>query len=449
MRILIGSFLFLLPLHAFLVTLLKCKYWLDVSFLRFWKELIILGLLITVFIEQLIKNKYSLSTIYKGNYLLGTITAFTFSSLVYLWFPFFELRAASVLWFRYDVIFLLALVVGLYIAKGKENISFYIRTLCISTFGILSIFLPWYLFGDISALAASFGYSAEVSTYTANSCISFAQWVEGQYRFQGTFGGPIRFSVFLTIVYCLFSGYILSRTNIQANHKYALLGVFALLVIPSIFFSYSKTSLLGFLFALWVFVYLSRRFVYGKKISKRFIQWLSGAIFLPLIAVAVFKAELFLHLWAVINRWDNLSKSVEMFFYNPIGYGLGIAGPASQIGNSIESAGSWQIATSNTSVVHKFLPENWYVQILLEQWIVGFSLFISILLIIGYTLWKKVRKQKDYLGVGILTAFLALCFMANFTHAFEEAATSYSLFLIIGIYISSDILKQKWKNTQN
>lgn len=59
-----------------------------------------------------------------------------------------------------------------------------------------------------------------------------------------------------------------------------------------------------------------------------------------------------------------------MFFYNPIGYGLGIAGPASQIGNSIESAGSWQIATSTTNTVHKFLPENWYVQILLEQGIV-------------------------------------------------------------------------------
>jgi hypothetical protein len=62
--------------------------------------------------------------------------------------------------------------------------------------------------------------------------------------------------------------------------------------------------------------------------------------------------------------------------------------------------------------------------------------------IIGYKLWEKVKKQKDYLGIGIFTAFLALCFMANFTHAFEEAATSYTLFLIIGIYLAVDSNKK-------
>jgi len=443
MRILVWSFLFLIPFHAFIITLLKCKYLIDVDFLRFWKELVILGLFVSIFIDQLIKNKYSLSSIYKGNYLLGTITAFTISSLVYLWFPFFELKAASILWFRYDVVFLFALVVGLYIWNGKENLRFYIRTLCIATLGITWIFLPWYLFGDISTLASSFWYSAEVSKYTANTCISFAQWVEGQYRFQGTFGWPIRFSVFLTIVYCLFSGYILSAKKIPEKKKYILIGLFWILIIPAIFFSYSKTSILGVVFAMWVFIYLVRKFIYGKKITTNFLQYLSIALLLPIIGISIFKAELFLHLWAIINRLDNLSKSIEMFFYNPIGYGLGIAGPASQIGNSIESAGNWQIATSTTTVVHKFLPENWYVQILLEQWIVGFSLFISVLLIIGFKLWEKVKKEKDYMGIGILTAFLALCFMANFTHAFEEAATSYSLFLIIGIYLSQDIVKKK------
>jgi len=85
------------------------------------------------------------------------------------------------------------------------------------------------------------------------------------------------------------------------------------------------------------------------------------------VLVALFKWELFLHLGAIINRLENLSKAWEMFFYNPFGYGLGIAGPASQIGNSIESAGSWQVAAASVLRVHKFLPENWYVQILLEQ----------------------------------------------------------------------------------
>ena len=442
MRLLIWAFIFLLPLHAFFITLLKCKYGVDTNFIRFWKELVILWLFILVAVTTLRRYKFSLPDIYKWNYLLWTITAFSISSIIYIWFPFFEFRVSALLWFRYDVVFLIALVVWLYLLDIQKHLRFYIRTACISTFGILVIFLPWYLFGDISALASSFWYSSEVSSYTANSCISFAQWVEWQYRFQWTFGWPIRFSVFLTIIYCLFAGYILSHTSFSQKQKYLFLWGFGSLVVPAIFFSYSKTSLLGFVFCVGVFIYLTRKYIYNKKISQKFLQNLGLITLLPIVFVSIFKAELFLHLGAIINRIDNLSKSVEMFFYNPIWYGLGIAGPASQIGNSIESAGTWQIATSTPASVHRFLPENWYVQILLEQWLVWFFLFVSIIVIIGYKLWEKVKKQKDYLGIGIFTAFLALCFMANFTHAFEEAATSYTLFLIIGIYLAVDSNKK-------
>lgn len=132
-----------------------------------------------------------------------------------------------------------------------------------------------------------------------------------------------------------------------------------------------------------------------------------------------------------------------MFFYNPIGYGLGIAGPASQIGNSIESAGSWQIATSTTQKVHTFLPENWYVQILLEQGIIGFALFTSLVLIIAFRLVDLVKRSRSYLNIGIASAYFALCFMALFTHAFEEAATSYILFLFIGIVLADSIAREK------
>lgn len=146
MRIVLGFFFFIIPLHAFLVTLFKCKYGFDVDFTRFWKELIIMGLFIIVCFTELSRNHYSLKKIYKDNYLLGTITAFTFCSLFYMWFPFMEIKMASILGFRYDVVFLLALVVGLYLYNGKKDMTFYMKTLFISTFGILIVFLPWYIF---------------------------------------------------------------------------------------------------------------------------------------------------------------------------------------------------------------------------------------------------------------------------------------------------------------
>jgi hypothetical protein len=162
-------------------------------------------------------------------------------------------------------------------------------------------------------------------------------------------------------------GWILGVSEWSRQKKILAVSLFGAFLIPSIFLSYSKTSILGLLFALSVFSFLTYKYIYRKKITQRFYGILAGIFFTPIILIAIFKWELFLHLGSVLNRVDNLSKSVEMFFYNPFGYGLGIAGPASQIGNSIESAGSWEIAATTTYKVHKFLPENWYVQIFLEQ----------------------------------------------------------------------------------
>jgi hypothetical protein len=54
-----------------------------------------------------------------------------------------------------------------------------------------------------------------------------------------------------------------------------------------------------------------------------------------------------------------------------------------------------------------------------------------------------VQEKKDFLSVGIATAYFSLCFMALFTHAFEEAASSYILFLFIGIVLAESMYKEK------
>lgn len=444
MRNIIAIFIFLLPLHAFLVTIFKCKFGIDTNILRFWKELAILVLLLFTFFRVYSHNNWSLKEIYKNNTLLSITTAFIVCSIIYIFFPFFELKAASVLGFRYDAFFLLAMIIWLYCGLIGD-LRFFMRTLFISAFGIIAFFLPWYLFGDISNMAHIFGYSGEVSTYSANSCISFSQNVNGQHRFQWTFWGPIRFSVFLTVVWSLFSGWILSSDRFSSKQKKGLMGWFLSLILISIFFSYSKTSILGAFFTLSIFILLTYKYIYRKKITRKFYYSIWALFTTPVILVAIFKWELFLHLGAIINRLDNLKTSLEMFFYNPIGYGLGIAWPASQIWNSIESAGSWQVATASVLTVHKFLPENWYVQITLEQWIVGISLFISVLLVIGIRLVRRIKKHRDFLSVWIASAFFALCFMSLFTHAFEEAATSYILFFFIGIVLTESMTEERVK----
>ena len=137
--------------------------------------------------------------------------------------------------------------------------------------------------------------------------------------------------------------------------------------------------------------------------------------------------------------------SVEMFLYNPIGYGLGIAGPASWVWNSIESAGWTDIAIASTAITLRFLPENWYVQILLEQWVIWLGIFMWVVIIIGLKLYTIVKRQRDFLSIWFFSSYVTLLFMANFTHAFEESATSYIFFLLIWAYIAQNNLIKRHK----
>ncbi len=443
-KIVLWVLLFMLPLHAFLVTVLKCKFSIDTDILRFWKEGLILFLLIVTFFTQYKKNSWSLSKLYHKNTLLGLTTAFIICSALYMYFPFFELKAASVLGFRYDVFFLFALLIGLYLPNGEQDIRFYMKTLFLSTFGILIIFLPWFLFGNIESTVDLFWYGSQASTYTANACLSFAQNVEGGHaRFQATFGWPIRMSVFFTLVWSLFMGYILSATRFFQKQKYMMITIFWVLLLTAIVFSYSKTSMLWVVFAACMFSYFSYSYIYRKKITRKMYAIWAAILALPIVWVMALKWEMFLHLGSMVNRLENLGRSAEMFFYNPMGYGLGIAGPASQIGKSIESAGWTILATSNVLTIHRFLPENWYVQILLEQGIIGFSIFVGLIIFIGYRLVERIKLHRDFVSVGIATAYFALCFMALFTHAFEEAASSYMLFFFIGIILHESMIQER------
>lgn len=438
MKYLIQIFIFLLPFHAILVTYLSCKIWINTDILRFWKEIIVIFLLFVVAIKVLINNKFNFKEIYKNNYLLWTVTAFSISSFIYIFFPAFDIKISWLLWFKYDVFFLFALLIWVYLSTIKENFSLILKTLFASIWIILVIFLPWFAFWDISKMAEFFGYSTQVSTYSAWSCIAFAQNVTGGiHRFQATFWDPIRFSVFLVVFYFIYMWYILHEFIHNKTKLLILLIIPSIFVLFSIFLAFTKTSMLWLAFWSILFIYLIRKIKFWKQISKKFI-WIWASFFsVVLIFLLYVKRDLFLHPEAILGRVQNLVSSINMFFYNPFGYWLWIAWPASQLWTS-ES----EILSESA---RKFLPENWYVQILLEQSIIWLALFLSILFIIWNNLWKIMKRKKDFLSIWIFTSFISILFMWNFTHVFEEAATSYILFLIIWAYIVKECRDFKYK----
>ena len=431
MRYLVQIFIFLLPLHAILVTYLSCKVWVNTDILRFWKEIIIIFLLLVVSLKVLLNHKFNLKEIYKNNYLLWTITAFSISSFIYIFFPYFDVKISWFLGFKYDVFFLFAIVIWVYLSSIKENFDVILKTLFASIWIILVIFLPWFLFWDISKMAEFFGYSTQVSTYNAWWCIAFAQNVTGwHHRFQWTFWDPIRFSVFLVVFYFIYLWYAIHENLNNKRNLILFTLIPSILVLSSIFFAFTKTSILWFLFWSLLFIYLVRKVKYSKDISKKQAVWWLSIIWIILVFILYVKRNLFLHPEAILWRVENLITSINMFFRNPFWYWLWIAWPASQLWTSENEV----LASS----ARKFLPENWYVQILLEQSIIWLALFISILIIVWNQLWKIAIRKKDYFSIWLFTSFITIIFMWNFTLVFEESATSYILFLIIWAYIAKE-----------
>lgn len=431
MQFLINIFIFLLPFHAVFITYIKCKIWINTDILRFWKEIIILLLLFIVVIKLLFLNKFNIKKIYKNNYLLGLTTAFTISSLIYIYFPYFNPWINAYLWFKYDVIFLFALVIWLYLTSVIINFENLLKSIFLSIWLILIIFLPWYLYWDISSTSNLIWYSNKPSTYEANSCISFSQNVTGGYnRFQWSFWDPIRFSVFIVVFYFIYIWYILNKklNNYFLNSLFLIIP--SIFIFTAIFFSYTKTSMLWLLFWTLLFIYIVRKIIYKKKISKKFIlgSWL--IILIVLWFIFYIKRSLFLHPEAILWRVENLIESYHMFMFNPFGYWLWIAWPATQLATSSDiNLSTW---------INKFLPENWYIQILLEQSLIWLWIFIWLLSVIWVYLYRIVKLKKDYLSIGIFVSYITILFMANFTHVFEESATSYTLFLIIWAYIAKE-----------
>jgi len=430
--ILISIFVFLLPFHAVIVTFLKCRIWIDTNVMRFWKEIVIILLMFWVAYKIYKKHKFNFSKLYKDNYLLWTVTAFILTSTLYIFFPYFVIKISSLLWFKYDVFFIFALLAWMYINFIKDNLENILKTVFISAWTILLIFTPWFLSWNIDKKAELLWYSSKVSTYEANSCITFSQNVTWWYhRFQWSFWDPIRFSVFLVVFYFIFIWFMLNKNSKNiTNKRNFILALWTILVLVWMFFAYTKTSFLWFIFWSILFIYLVRKIIFKKVISKKFIASLWALAILPIGYITIFKRDLFLHPEAILWRVENLITSIEMFFYNPIWYWLWIAGPASQLWTSTD--------TTLSNWVVKFLPENWFVQIFLEQSLLWLALFIWILSIIWVYLYRIILRKKDYLSIWIFVSFITIIFMWNFTHIFEESATSYTLFMIIWAYLAKE-----------
>jgi hypothetical protein len=184
--------------------------------------------------------------------------------------------------------------------------------------------------------------------------------------------------------------------------------------------TYSRSALLGVFTATWLLFLFNIKFLY-KHYKKAFIIGIISIILLTGITSYVFQDKvknIVLRTSSTKGHFDRMAIWLNRFVEKPFWSGLGEAWPAYRnIHPHLES----------TKEIEEFyIPESWFIQQLIEGWLIYFFLFINIL----WLILKKLIRVSPI----IFWLFIAILVMNIFLHVFEATYLSILLFIFIGLF---------------
>ena len=261
------------------------------------------------------------------------------------------------------------------------------------------------------ALLESIGYNS--------TTIDPKQIVDGSlkvFRAFSTLGGPNQMGAYLILplVFCLTYG---------IKHRKWLFLLFSLPMFAGIFLSFSRSAWIATI----VSVFLCVVFVLSKKQKVVFIM--TSIAFVSIAAVVLFNLSLsnqkiqnvLLHGRYFENqiqgsdsqRLESIASATNTIKSQPLGHGLGSAGPAS--------------FQSEAPVI----SENWYLQIAYEVGVLGLVLYLA-----AFTglLGEFVRDRKNPFAIGLLSATVGILIVNLFLHAWADSTLVLIMFALYGLY---------------
>jgi hypothetical protein len=293
-----------------------------------------------------------------------------------------------------------------------------------------------------------FWFSGRVSVWDGSGPPPIYHGIPGAsvVRFQGMLEGPNQMAFFLlTYLGTYLSLYFRFRKYRFINSVIVLILIFLLSQ------TYSRSGLLGIF--LWAFVLIfhiwmgklqtiksdfSWKKIAWKKIGATVIILFFGA-FLVLFQFWPKFTEIITRKWSTSAHFERMYIGYLRFLEQPLWHGLAQAGPASR---SIAEVNQDPIPLESLtpemrhlsdvflarnadfvfSTEHYYIPESWYIQQLIEGWVITFFFFVSIFLFL-------ISSLKKY--PFMLMAFIGVIVMNTFLHSFESMHTSLALFLIL------------------
>ena len=260
--------------------------------------------------------------------------------------------------------------------------------------------------------------------YGSNPPIYYLTWYQWTLRWQGFFSWPNNYWYFLVAFLPLVRWFF---TNNIKKKEHKVPSILALIVwIAWMVATLSRAVLVGMVV---VFILLYRKEL--KKRKRLLLRWWAW-ILIALILLSVLKRES--TIWHITSKLDTIPEII--------------------------SAPLWHWLWSSWPAVHyewKYLPENYYLQIMLDIGTIWFLFRAVSILYLLWTQYKVVRSYKwsisdeeEFQLIGFRRMqiwLLALFVMWLFLHVFEDSMVNYLFFTIYGIILwslSTNLKRELW-----
>ncbi len=458
--------LLLLPFHALLVTVftkvLAGPMHAPLRALSLWKEAAIALLVILALIEIVTRRKEltlkadALDMAILALFIVAPAVSFGLNDV-----PLKQFLYGA----KYDLLPLAAFV-AMRRVPWSQDWKMLVRSLLpltacvIVLYGLAALVLPQSFF---SAL----GYSDLHSLYQSGAPIAPFQQVMGtaMRRMQSVMSGPNQLGLWLLLPWSIVIVDLLKRrfSSDDSSRQWGMPIVFATLIGLGILLTFSRAAWISSIVIVAVGLW------YAGAFAQRHIRSLSliaaGAVVVVCVVVAALFPQVLLRVASSRAHFDKPVQAFHVMMAQPLGSGLGTAGPASNMLSDTcvqlqpGDDPSWATAHPQLCVfvgaeqVQPFdtaqgkplpcncpmLTENWYLQIGVELGIVGMVLFLWLVLMV---IWREVRVRSSFTNA-LSLALLGVSIAGLFLHAWEDSAVAYGMWMLLAAGVSVPVLSSR------
>ncbi len=323
-----------------------------------------------------------------------------------------------VVWFKYWIYFFFIVIssVFLWALISQKNSDKRLKDFYIFLFNTLFFIIIFSLFWQILKFVIPWFFQKlgywPVWDYInwQNPPIYYRTWKWWVPRLAGIFSWPNNYGFFFVSYFSFFAINIFKPKINSFSNNISQIRKFIIYVL-SVIFTISRGAILW----VWIqIIFISKQF--WSKINKKIFYLIVWVILIWIISLTIWK-------WpSSLIHLQSTQKAFEFFLSNPMGYGLGTSWPAVHF--------HWTI-----------LPENVFLQILIDTGIIWFFLWIwifAVLYIFLFKIYKKIKDKENAYIVYLKYLFFGLTWLLVewfFLHVFEDSMVNYLFFIPFGILI--------------